>query len=1069
MPSHSSGPYDEDARQLVHRLTTTLESITDTFFLLDGEWRFTYVNKAAETLLRQTRTQLLGTVIWDRFPGTFQGVLHRAALESIAENKTVDVESYSEVLGIWVEVHIFPSEEGLAIYVRDITERRREQERLRLLEASVSQLNDIVIVTEAEPLDEPGPRIVFVNAAFERIAGYTSAEVVGRSPRFLQGPLTRRGELDRIRAAMRKRESVQVELVNYRKSGEAFWLELTVVPVLDASGAVTHCVAVERDITERKRADLRLERLNRLYVVLSRIAEAIVRTDDRKTLYERACRILVEDGLLRMAFVGEVEADTKRVRSAAAFGEGVEYLRSLIVTVDDGPHGRGTVGTALRTGRHDVCNDIAADPRMDPWREAALRFDFRATASFPLCVGVVVVGALVLFATEPGYFQDDEIRLMDTVAADISFALEAIDREERRRLSDAALLKSEERFRELFENANDIIYTLDAEANLTSINKAGERILGYTREELLARPAPNLFTPEDTEKVRNIQLSRERGAPVTAYEIEVVTRDGHRLTLEVSSRFIQEGNPLAGVQGIARDVTERRLAENRIREQAALLDSAQDAIFVHGIDQRIRFWNKGAERLYGWTHAEALGRSVEELLYDDPFAFRKVVDGLRESGEWSGEIAQRCKDGRIVTVEGHWTLVPGESGQGQSVLSINTDITARIAMEEMLQQSQRLEAVGHLTGGVAHDFNNLLTVILGNSELLVERLSEEPRLRTLAEMIQTAAARGADLTHRLLAFARRQALEPSAVAIDGLLEGIEGLLGRTLGENIEIGRVAAPDLWAALVDPSQLEGAILNLCINARDAMPGGGKLLLETANVRIDAAYSEQHPDVQPGEYVLAVVSDTGAGIAPENLGRVFDPFFTTKPFGKGTGLGLSMVYGFVKQSRGHISIYSEVGQGTTVKMYLPRAEIEAGAAGAPEPEADSADELRGTEAVLLVEDDDLVRRYAEDQIAGLGYRVLSAANAREALEILEGPQEVDLLFTDVMMPGGMNGRELVDAARRRRPHLRVLYTSGYTENVILHHGRLDPGIQLLDKPYSRLDLARKIRAALAGLSPTP
>jgi signal transduction histidine kinase/CheY-like chemotaxis protein len=378
---------------------------------------------------------------------------------------------------------------------------------------------------------------------------------------------------------------------------------------------------------------------------------------------------------------------------------------------------------------------------------------------------------------------------------------------------------------------------------------------------------------------------------------------------------------------------------------------------------------------------------------------------------------------------------------------------------ERLRQSQRLEAVGQLTGGVAHDFNNLLTVVMGNAELLTELNRDDARQRVLAEMIATAAQRGADLTQRLLAFARKQALAPKVVDLNTLLAGLDPMLRRTLGEHIEIEMIRAAGLWPAQVDPGQLENALLNLCLNARDAMPRGGRLTLETANARLDADYAARHAEVVPGQYVMVAVTDTGAGIAPEHLKRVFEPFFTTKEPGKGTGLGLAMVYGFIKQSAGHVSVYSEPGQGTSVKLYLPRATSAAvpGAEGAGE-----AAPQGGRGCILLVEDDEQVREYAAAQLRSFGYTVLEAADGPAALTLLQQRGPIDLLFTDVVMPGGMNGRVLADTARGLQPGLRVLYTSGYTENAIVHHGRLDEGARLLSKPYRRSELDRAVREAL-------
>jgi len=372
-----------------------------------------------------------------------------------------------------------------------------------------------------------------------------------------------------------------------------------------------------------------------------------------------------------------------------------------------------------------------------------------------------------------------------------------------------------------------------------------------------------------------------------------------------------------------------------------------------------------------------------------------------------------------------------------------------------------MDAVGQLTGGVAHDFNNILTVITGTIGILEEAVADQPQLAAIAKLIDEAAERGANLTKHLLAFARKQPLQPVEVDVNALVLEAAKLLHPTLGEHIEITPLLAEDAWTALADPNQLTTVVLNLAINARDAMPNGGKLALETSNIFLDENYANMQSEVAPGNYVMIAVSDTGTGIPPALLERVFEPFFTTKEVGKGTGLGLSMVFGFVKQSGGHVKIYSEEGHGTSVKIYLPRA---TGLQQTPAEALVSSTVEGGHETILVVEDDTLVRRYVMTQIQSLGYATLEASNASDALRIIDDVPAIDLLFTDVIMPGAMNGRQLVDEALKRRPGLKTLYTSGYTENAIVHHGRLDSGVLLLAKPYRKSELAKMIRLALAS-----
>ena len=384
----------------------------------------------------------------------------------------------------------------------------------------------------------------------------------------------------------------------------------------------------------------------------------------------------------------------------------------------------------------------------------------------------------------------------------------------------------------------------------------------------------------------------------------------------------------------------------------------------------------------------------------------------------------------------------------------------RNAADLQLRQAQKMEVLGQLTGGVAHDLNNILTVITGTIEILAEAVADRPQLAAIAKMMNDAAARGADLTQRLLAFARKQPLQPREVDVNSLVMNAAELLRQTLGEPVEVRTALAGDVARALIDPGQLTNAILGLAANARDAMPDGGRLTIETRNVELDESHADTSGAITAGPYVMLAVTDSGRGIPAGIVERVFEPFFTTKGVDKGTGLGLSMVYGFVKQSNGHIKIDSEEGHGTTVRIYLPQASGAAASAGLPR----STDPEGGRKAILVVEDDNLVRTFVVGQIKSLGYHTLTAVDAAEALAVIDSPDGIDLLFTDMIMPGSMNGRQLADAALQRRPSLKVLFTSGYSNEVIIHHGHLDAGVLLLSKPYRKSDLARMIRAALAA-----
>jgi PAS domain S-box-containing protein len=517
----------------------------------------------------------------------------------------------------------------------------------------------------------------------------------------------------------------------------------------------------------------------------------------------------------------------------------------------------------------------------------------------------------------------------------------------------------------------------------------------------------------------------------------------------------------------------RRASEEELRR---LIDGATDyAIFMLDPTGHIRSWNAGAARIKGYRADEAIGQHLslfytyEDRDADEP---QRALEIAAREGRYEAETWRVRKDGNRFWANVVLDAIHDDTGTLVGFAKITRDMTERRETQqtltetrERLAQAQKMEAVGQLTGGVAHDFNNMLHVMLGSLALLERHLSaREPALLRQLEIARQGAQRAATLTRQLLAFSRRQPLQPQALDPNRLVAAMSELLRRTLGEAIAIETVLAGGMWSMAADLNQLESAILNLAINARDAMPNGGRLTIETANSHLDEAYAREHAEVTAGQYAMIAVSDTGTGMSREVVEKAFEPFFTTKGVGRGTGLGLSQVFGFVKQSGGHVKIYSEPGQGTTVKLYFPRHMGSVAAEDAPAP----ASVPRGTlsEIILVVEDDDAVRAYAVDMLRELGYRVLAVSDAAEALRQLESEPATDLLFSDVGLPGGMNGRELADEARRRHPGLKVLFTTAYARNAIVHQGRLDPGVELIVKPFTYDELATKLRRVLTRVA---
>jgi PAS domain S-box-containing protein len=526
-------------------------------------------------------------------------------------------------------------------------------------------------------------------------------------------------------------------------------------------------------------------------------------------------------------------------------------------------------------------------------------------------------------------------------------------------------------------------------------------------------------------------------------------------------RYVVDGFAIAllgyALAAIRRRSSAVRASEVRYRQ---LVEFSLDAIWIHTGDTLV-YLNPEAVRVFGVSDpGELLGRSVDEIIHPDERIRARERRGMMHTTGQRAPLTVMTflrADGKPVQLEVKASPIEYE-GQA-SIVAIGRDVTERMQLEEQLHQAQKLEAVGQLTGGIAHDFNNLLTVIVCNLDLLKELPKVPPAAIQSIDLALNAALRGADLTRQLVAFARRQTLMPQAFSLNERVRATADLLHRTLGEQVEIKLVLDPGLWPAMADPGQFESALVNLAINARDAMEHSGRLTIETANTQLDDDYTRGNPDVAIGDYAMLCVSDTGSGMTPEVLARAFEPFFTTKA-AKGSGLGLSMVYGFARQSKGHVKIYSEPGRGTTVRLYLPRADADSGAASVRKPDLLQA--ARPNERILVVEDNPEVRETVVRQLRDLGYETLEAAGGPEAVTILNSNERVDLLFSDVVMPGGMDGTELAEAATRLRPGLKILLTSGFARASI-QEGATNAYLKnLLSKPYRKAELAERLRATL-------
>jgi PAS domain S-box-containing protein len=651
----------------------------------------------------------------------------------------------------------------------------------------------------------------------------------------------------------------------------------------------------------------------------------------------------------------------------------------------------------------------------------------------------------------------EEVRLFEAIGRRLADGLSSL-------LSYRDLRKSEEFLDNVVEHIPNMIFVKDAQTlQFVRFNRAGEQLLGYSREELIGKSDYDFFPKEEadffTAKDREVLNTK---ALVDIPEEAIRNRGDEERILHTQKLPIldEAGNPQF-LLGISEDITERMQTQESIRKLSLAIEQSPVSILITDVTGVIEFVNTKFTQVTGYSRAETLGKNPRILKSGETpdREYRQLWETIRSGGVWQGEFRNRKKDGELFWE--HATIAPLRNANDviTHYVAVKEDITDRKKLEEQLRQTQKMEAVGQLAGGVAHDFNNMLGVIMGRAELALEKVAPDDSLRGDLEEIMAAGLRSSDITRQLLAFSRKQTIEPRVLDLNEAIEGMLKLLRRLIGEGIDLAWLPGANLWPVKMDPSQVDQVLANLCINAKDAIGGVGKITIETHKTEFDDAYCADHRGFSPGEHVMLTVSDDGSGMDKLTMDKIFEPFFTTKGLGKGTGLGLATVYGIVKQNAGFINVYSEPGDGSTFKIYLPRHIVTAD----QEPKKDAAPPIpRGSETILVVEDEVMYLRMVTLMLEKYGYRVLPASTPGEALLLAkEHTGEIHLLLTDLIMPE-MNGRDLAEEITVLYPDIIRMFMSGYTSGHIIHGGALDEGIHFIQKPFKTKTLAKKVREVL-------
>ncbi len=1059
-----------DSRENEEQYRRILRSAEQGIWEITSAGMTTFVNEKLARTLGYTPEEMLGRSVYD-----FISQDHLEPARGLIESRRSGKRSVHEFplqrrdgSTVWMLVSAAPAFNadgtivGAVAMMTDITTRRFASEAMRFTQFAIDHASEAVFLMDASG------KILYVNAAACRHLGYSAEELTAFNVMDIDPRLTPEVWVD-LFASLQRSGFLRLETLHQGKDGQTRQVEIS-ANYFEFGGAGYSC-AFTRDLTEQVRIAREVSRLNRALHAITRLNQKMVRTSDWSDLLDEVCRVIVEVGGYRLAWVGRLEEDGRVVPVARA-GVDDGYVDAANVSLQDPVRGSGPMGTSIRTGRPAFIRDTASDPSFRVWRKEALKRGYAACLALPLRTGRGIYGALGIYSSETGAFDQQELELMTELASDVSYGLSSIETANERQRAEQALRESEAQYRGIFEASTDGMIISDFAGRILEVNPAACRIHGYTREEMLNLKIEEIIHPDELSGYDRGRDAVRNGTSINAIARNV-RKDGSVFDVDVyATQLLYRGQ--SAMLGLIRDITERKRAEEGLRTSEERLRRVVETmpIIISAFDEQgaILTWNEECARVTGYSRDEIVGNpKAMQLLYPDPAFLQQRMAEWQEKGDefrnWEWPV--RCKDGSTRYIA--WSNVSGRCRiPGWARWGVGIDITERKLaesqrehLEQQLRQSQKMEAIGKLAAGVAHDFNNLLTAILGNAELLRTWTGKAASALpagvpdALAE-IERAVERATGLTQQLLAFSRRQVRHVIVLDPNRIVRDMERMLRRLIGDDIVLTPHLEPDVRLVRADGGQLEQVLLNLVLNARDAMPQGGSIDITTANVAFDEAYASMHMNTRPGEHVLISVRDTGTGMDAEVLEHIFEPFFTTKPVGSGSGLGLATVYGIITQAGGHIEVDSAPGKGSTFRIYLP-------ASDAAETGADavvSGETPGGSETVLVCEDQDMVRRLACRLLSFRGYKVLEAAGPAEAIEIAARHEgAIQLLVSDVLMPG-MNGRDLATRLLQRNRGMRVLLVSGYAADLA------DEGkprrFSFLQKPYNQQQLLQRVRQLL-------